>query len=196
MYVNKESNLAAFVNKNNPTPRGESVEFEDFAKVFMIWSIPICTIISYYFVMLPESYILYAAVSIPFEGRLEHLRRLDQKSYVAFVATVLSGGGIFTFVLASLAREYWRRVVAAGKCKPVRARVLLVMMLQAAFGFVIFFMTFVDVGEPADPRWPGMTRIFLWPIFPFWGALVSWFLGHLAFAFGVGILKFIYIRES
>lgn len=194
--MKKESNLAAFVNKNNPIPKGESAEFEDFAKLFMIWSIPVCIIISYYFVMIPEKYVLYAVDLIPFEERVEHLRRLDQKSYVAFVATVLSGGGIFTFVVASLGRKYWRSVVAVGKCKPVRTEVLLVVMLQAAFSFAIFFMTFVDVGAPADPRWPGMTRIFLWPIFPFWGALVSWFLGLLAFAFSVGILKFIYIRES
>ena len=183
--------------ENAPVPPGECVEFEAFVRKFAILTIPACISFSYIFSFLPESIILHMGDLIPFfDGRMAYLKQSNQLSYAGFVATVVSGSIFVPIIAAFIGRVYWRSVAAAGKCRPVNSNIIIVVILQIAFGFALFFVAFIDVGEPVDPRWPGMTRMLLWPIFPFLGALVYWSVGVLVFGVSVGILKFLYLRKT
>ncbi|MHA7970851.1 hypothetical protein [Rhizobium sp. CAU 1783] len=195
--MSKQGSSSKFVYENGQIPPGECVEFENFIRKFAILTIPACVAFTYLVALSPENIISHIGDLIPFfEGRIAYLKRSDHLSYVGFIATVISGAVSIPIITAFIGRVYWNKVVAAGKCKPVNGNIVIILILQVAFGYSLFFMAFIDVGEPVDPRWPGMTRILLWPIFPFFGAIVYWVVGFLIFGLSVGILKFLYLRES
>lgn len=183
-----------------PARRNETEAYEKFNYHYS-WIAPLLMVaIAYAASMLDADFLLskesFIRSLLPFlEGRMDFLKVQDERSLLAYIATVYSA--IFTIPIFTLIwlLGYWRTVISK------RAHVGLVpdavISLMFFFGVTAIFVTisFVHVPETYDPRWPGFARILFWPIFPVFGTFFVFMISASIFLLAVFLLKSTIIKE-
>lgn len=193
---NKKDDFISKLREASPAPPDETEDYSKFNSAFSVVSMIVfvsTAYIVYFSGLLDASDAAWVASLLPIlESRVLFLESFDQISLVAFGATVLSCIGCMPIVISGWIIGYWKTVVSKGKCRAPVKDTIIVIFFQIFVSSALIFISFVHTPESYDPRWPGMTFVILYPIFPALGAISAWIFCLMLFSALVGMLKFIF----
>ena len=191
------SDFIARMKEAAPARRNETEAYEKFNYHYS-WIAPLLMVaIAYATFMLNADFLLskesFIRSLFPFlEGRMDFLKAQDERSLLAYTATVYSA--VFTIPICTLIWlfGYWLTVISK------RAHMGLVPDSIISVGYLVVVsvaflaIAFVHVPETYDSRWPGMARILFWPVFPAFGTFLTFMASASLFVLIVFCLEIIY----
>jgi len=182
-----------------PAPHNETEEYKRFNSWFSVISLLTVIAASYGSAWLFETELDkvsdWLSTAIPaLAPRIDFLKSVDGYSQLPYTATVISGLLLILVMVFVQAVFYLKTVIVPGKAKGVTSKTFGLLLLITFMIAAMVWVAFVFVPTPYDPRWPGMTRVFFWPIFPLFGGGVAYLSTWALFAILVGILKLIFMR--
>ncbi len=194
------SRLSKLYSENAPLHVDESTAFAEFMNTFWIRFSFSTIVLSYTISSLPHDILnilldFIGNINPAFMTRIKNLQEFDGRSQFAYGATIAAGVIILIPFMVTLASGYLRTVVYPGLGRAVNAKTILVMLTQAACAILSLYWLFFDPIVTLNQRYPGMSRIFIWPFFPFIGSLGLVLAYVLLFSILAGFLKFVIRKE-
>ncbi len=179
--------------------RGESKQFDkldDFLWVVGWFSLIVCSYI-YAWILGPKLQKVsdwIAENCTIFTPRIQFLENYDHHSHLIYSATILSCASLLPVFLILLAAAYWKTVVAKKLCESVsKKRTPTHLLFTIVVICSVFYFSFLFVPFEIDPRYPGSSRIFLWPLSPMFLSLGAYISARFLFSTLVGIMKLAFL---
>ncbi len=184
-----------------PAPHDETAAYKRFNGWFSIISMLFFVAAAYGSTWLFSAKLDKASVwlstALPIlEPRIEFLRSVDGYSHLPYTATVISGMISVLVMIIIQAVFYWKTVVRPGKAKGVIPKTFGLMAYLALVFAALVWIAFIFTTNTYDPRWPGMTRVILWPIFPLLGGAMASLTATVLFSILVGIVKLVFMCKG
>lgn len=182
-----------------PAPPNETEEYKKFNDIFSKLSVIFSVSIAYLILLIFEDEILYISENFIdyfslFKGRFYYIYSIDKYSSLSFLATLLSGIITMPIIIYIHFKYYMKTVVYPKKFVEVGPITLIYMIFSLIIFSILLWLTFIAIIKPYNPKYPGMTRTFFWPLFPFFGGIFLSSFANFIFYTIVGLLKFAFMR--
>lgn len=178
-----------------PAPHDETLEYSRFSYTFPLYFAVFvvgATYISCLFDFFGEDGVLWVSKNLPILGpRISFLSSVDQSSYLAFGATVLTCLICLPIVFSVWLVGYWKTVVSQRKCRGLSLETIYSVSFMIFVSGCLVAIAFAHVPDAFEVSRPGMSRILFWPFFPLVGATVTWLSAMTLFSISVGLMKLI-----
>ena len=179
----------------DPAPHDETVEYSRFSYRFPLYFVIfiVCaTYISCLFDFFGVEGVLWVSKTFPILGpRISFLNSVDQSSYLAFGATVLTCLICLPIIVCIWLLGYWKTVVAPRQCRDLSWEAIYSVSYMIFVSGCFVAIAFVHVPDTFVASRPGRSGILFWPFFPLVGAFVTWLSAMTLFSISVGLIKII-----
>ncbi|WP_321446549.1 hypothetical protein [uncultured Cohaesibacter sp.] len=193
--------MKEWLKEANPIPYDETEEYKRFNDVFGWIEVSIMIFSPYILLLIYGENIEQITSYIRdnfslFQDRVEFLKTYDNYSAISYSATILTSLLFMPIMLTIRVVGYWKTVVAKRRCKGLNSKTPFFLLCFTTLFLWVAEIAFLEVPQNFDPRWPGNTRWFFWPLYPLVGGGAALFINANISLFLVVILKLVFLRRG